>query len=225
VITFGGFEPDFEIASKNTHQSNSELKKNNFLNLVYVGRAGYDMKEALEILFQAFKKGLTEEQKLFTKVRLHFIGTSYAPKGRGIKTVEPISNQLGIENFIIEHTDRIPYYGGLNLLKQADGLIIIGSSGAEYTASKLFPYILAKKPLLGVFNKKSSSAEIIATCNAGHLITLEQSLESSYAALLSFVESLHHQLPPTTNWKAFEPYTAKSLTLEQVKLFDQIVNS
>lgn len=222
VITFGGFINDLRIAAQ--VESTLKLAEKQFINLVYVGRAGHDMKPALEILFSSFNKGLSADQSLFKQIRFHFFGTSYAPNGKGEKTIEPLAGKMGIGAFVSEYTDRIPYYEGLNLLQKADGLIMIGSESPAYTASKLFSYILAKKPLLAIFHSESSSARILKDCKAGDLINLKQDLESSYVSLFNFIQKIQLKTPIETNWNQFEPYTSKSLTKEQTDLFNQVIS-
>ena len=97
IITFGAFKLDFDLASNNSKllkvafQSNAED-----INLVYIGRGGYDMRLALKTLFEAFNKGLSVYPSEFKKLRFHFIGTSYAEKGTGIPTIAPIANEFGM---------------------------------------------------------------------------------------------------------------------------------
>src|SRR5690606_38967606 len=100
--------------------------------------------------------------------------TSYAPEGLGRKSIETISNLFGLETFVTEMTDRIPYFEALSLLLKSDIIIIPGSNDKNYTASKLYPNILAKKPLLCVFHSNSSVVEIVNDLNAGHVVLFDQ---------------------------------------------------
>ncbi|WP_316773164.1 hypothetical protein [Pedobacter frigiditerrae] len=226
TITFGAFDVDFEIEDK--HKENLKLaypQQEGYINLVYVGRGGYDMQDAINILFESFKKGIKERPELFNNVHLHFIGTSYAPKGKGIETISIFAQDLNISTYVTEYTDRIGFYETIKNLKQADGLIIIGSNDAAYTASKLYPYILTKKPLLAFFHQESSAAKIIKDCNAGDLITLDQSIQIAYPIMSQFIEKVNKKTAPLTNWQAFEPYTASYLTKQQINLFNQVIDA
>jgi len=226
VITFGANEQDFKIVQEN----NDQLKlyytpSTTQLNLVYVGRGGYDMRDAVEILFKAFKTGLKNEPHLFENIHFHFIGTSYAPAGKGIATISPIAESVNISNYVTEYTNRIGFYESIKQLISADGLIIIGSNDSSYTASKLYPYILAKKQLLGVFNEMSSAAKIMMDCNAGDLITFNDNQNEAYEILHRYIVSVKKQLPISTNFTEFEPYTASSMTKSQVELFNKVLTS
>lgn len=226
VITFGAFKPDFELV-KNQLQSFKLIfpKGADFINFVYVGRGGHDMKAALNLLFTAFKKGLSEHEQLFKKIRFHFIGTSYAPNGEGVPTIKPIAHEMGIAAYVNEQTDRISFHDGIYTLLMADVLLIIGSDDPQYTASKIYPYILAEKPLLAFFHPDSSAAQIIKNCNAGTVISLIESkdltIEMTYNYLLEIVN--HKTTSSPISWKLFEPYSAESMTKNQCILFNKVI--
>lgn len=226
VITFGANDLDFKIAEKRAEEFQLKYKKaENFINLVYVGRGGFDMQYALKILFKAFKTGLTLNFELFNKIRFYFIGTSYAPKNKGIPTISPIAKELNVEKYVSESTDRIGFYESLHQLKNADGLIILGSNDIGYTASKLYPYIMAKKHLLGIFNNQSSAAHIMKDCDAGNLITFNLDKKAIYNQLLNYLLKINEQQPVEINFEKFEPYTAKYMTKIQVKLFNEVIKN
>ena len=227
VITFGAFPADFDLVKRSSDSFElSYPKQTGTINLVYVGRGGHDMKLALSILFSAFKKGLTERKQDFERLRFHFIGTSYAPQGEGIPTIAPLAVDFGLDQYVNEQTDRISFYQSIYSLINADALLIIGSDDPNYTASKIYPYILAEKPLLAFFHPQSSAAEIIRQCNAGIVVPLgtakEDTIAFTYASLLNI--ALGNSAAPTINWKAFESYTAAKMTKSQCELFDKIVN-
>lgn len=224
VITFGAFDIDFEIAKKNDKALNLVFDtKKNHINLVYIGRGGNDMKPALNTLIGAFKKGLAAQPQLFCNIQMHFIGTSYAPKGTGVPTIVPEAKVANIDTYLTEYTDRIGFYQSIKNLQNADGLIIIGSNQAAYNASKIYPYILAKRPLLAVLHQDSNAAKIIKDCAAGHLINIDEPADKAFETMLSYLQSVYKQIPPTTNWQQFEHYTAYYMTKRQVELFNKVV--
>ena len=225
VITFGAFKQDFDLVKNKPNSFKLPYTKdNNFTHFVYVGRGGHDMKAALILLFTAFKKGLTEQAEQFNKIKFHFIGTSYAPKSQGIATIKPIADEMGIAKYVNEQTDRISFYESIYTLITADALLIIGSDDPQYTASKIYPYILAERPLLAFFHPESSASKIIAECKAGTVISLtdtnENSIEKTMLKLLDFVKN-----PQNTeiDWVKFENYSAEKMTEQQCKFFNQIV--
>lgn len=226
VITFGAFGLDFEIAKKNQNKLNLHFNPMpDQIHLVYVGRAGYDMQAAVKLLLNCLKKGLAVNEALFSKVHFHFIGTSYAPAGQGTPTIMPIAESLGLSAFVSEYTDRIGFYTSLHHLLNADGLVIIGSNEVAYNASKMFPYMLAKRPLLAVFHPQSVAAQLMKVWTAGELITLDQDLITAFEVFQTYLQKVQQKSIPSIDWQTFEPYTAQYLAKRQVEVFDQITNS
>jgi Glycosyltransferase Family 4 len=225
IITFGAFEPDFNIAiSEKSDLPMIYTQDDGLKHLVYVGRGGNDMNLSLNLLFNAFAQGLKNEPILFNQFRMHFIGTSYAPKGKGLQTIMPLAAQMGLADYIQEHTDRIGFYESIRYLQNAHGLMIIGSEQASYTASKLYPYILAKKPLLGIFHQESSAYKILSDCQAGQVIGLTQGSAAVYQTFRSYMDNVFGSKQPLTNWEAFKPFTTSYLTGKQTAVFEQVIN-
>ena len=225
TIPFGAFIKDLEISAKNPACVKLPFELDNlYVNIVYVGRAGYDMQEAISLLFESYKSGLIHEHETFSKLKFFFIGTSYAPKGKGIQTVSPLAEKYGIKKNVIEKTDRIGFYESLYFLQKADALFIPGSDDPKYTASKIYPYILTKKPLLAVFNEQSNATTIINVCNAGIVAPL-YSKTIAIPLIYNFLKSAarKEQAETQTDWIVFEQYSAAEMTKNQCKLFDKVI--
>jgi hypothetical protein len=224
VITFGAYKPDLRIAADN-QQNFTPLLDTAFKNTVYIGRGGADMHKAVAILFKTLKRCLDTAPALFSKVRFYFIGTSYAPAAQGVPTIFPLAKQYGVENNVIEITNRISYYHTLLTLQQADALFIPGSDDPNYTASKIYPYLLIQKPLLAIFNEQSSVVTILDQCtrNATVLTTTDKDdvADSKLYILLTNWANGNLQNIQLTN--AFEDYSARSLTMQQVTIFNKVV--
>ena len=82
-----------------------------------------------------------------------------------------IAQEAGVAELVDEQPSRLPYLSALQVLSDATGLLVIGSEEPHYTASKIFPYILARKPLLTIFHKDSSIAKIMEATRSGKLVT------------------------------------------------------
>lgn len=225
VITFGALEQDFVIAEKNKSKLKLVYQTGpNKINLIYIGRGGYDIHPAIKLLFEEILAYKETNPAIFSRLHLHFIGTSYSANGTGVPTIAPTAKEMGLSKKVTEYTDRIGFYQSIRNLQEADGLLIVGSNDASYTASKLYPYIMAKKPLLALFHQQSEAATVIKDCNAGNLITLDQSYPAVKRIFEAYLEQVIEKKSPNTNWKEFEKYTAKSLTKEQVDLFDEVLD-
>ncbi len=152
TLPFGAAESDFTFLQSNKIRQAVFNPHDGKRHWVYVGRGGADMALALTAFFQALNYVISAKPALRDKLRVHFIGTAYAPQGRGEKTVEPLAVKAGLSDIVSEVTDRIPYFEALQCLLDAEALFVPGSDDPGYTASKIYPYILAQKPLLAVFH-------------------------------------------------------------------------
>lgn len=225
VITFGAFEKDMEIAAQQNFEPT--LLNPIYKNLVYIGRGGADMHEALEILFKGFRLALERDFEKFKEVRFNFLGTSYAPQGQGKKSILPIAEKVGVQDYVMEQTDRIPFYQSLHTLKQADALVIIGSNDPQYTASKIYPYLMAQKPLLALFHSESSAAQIIQNCQAGQVVAINTNKNDSLNELVydRLIDLLDPNYQTNFNPTEFEKYSAQAMCKAQSDLFDQVLTS
>jgi glycosyltransferase involved in cell wall biosynthesis len=227
VITFGASYFDFEVMERYVHNSKQVKLSNEKINVVYIGRGGHDLQFSLNIIFGAFAKGIQHDPAIFSKFHFWFIGTSYAPPGQGQKTVLPIAINYNVQDHVTEITDRLPYFETLFILKKADLLLVPGSTDTTYTASKIYPYLVAEKPLLAVFYKESSVINVLTDVQVGQVIAYDHLVNSpgEYvdSCLNAFKEIYKTGMKSTQmNTIAFEPYTAKAKTLEQIEFFNQI---
>lgn len=227
VLPFGAAESDFEVVRANPQPNRFFQRDDGLIHGVYVGRGGADMAFALRILFSALKRGLQEKPELYSKVRLHFVGTDYAPADRARKTVEPVAQEFGLLGHVYEYPLRIPYFEGLQLLLDSQFLVVPGSDDPQYTASKIFPYILARKPLLGLFNQNSSVCHIVRSTGSGKILAFDSRRRAdSYCPdfYRMWTDTLS-RLPfdPQTDWRAFETYTAREMARKQSELFDEVL--
>lgn len=225
TITFGAYPLDLKIAQENLANHPSVLnKQTGEIAVGYIGRGGYDMYDALTILFKAFKQGLESNPNLFSRIKFYFLGTSYAKEGNGIPTIFPLAQEMGVEKHVVEQTDRIPFYQTLNTLMDFDALFICGSNDPRYTASKIYPYINTGRPLLSVFHRESSASQIIEECKAGTVIHFDCPEQEQIGKILAFLSHIDEQIPETDHL-AFEKYTAREMTKQQCLLFEKVLDT
>jgi hypothetical protein len=228
VIPFGGASVDFDVPEKAGIENPVFRRSGDNINLAYIGRGGHDMALAAGSIFSALRSGLQKSPELFSKIRMYFIGTSYAADGKGQKTIEPVAVRFGVREQVTEITDRLPYFTAMKVLRDADILVIPGSTDTGYTASKIYPYILAGKPMIAVFNRNSSVVGIMERTRAGSCIGFsnDETPEDIGRRILPVMEEYISKLPfvPDTDWSEFEPYTAREATRKQTMFFDKILN-
>jgi hypothetical protein len=227
VLPFGASERDAEYVRTNEVRHTVFDRADGLLHWTYLGRGGADMARALRGLFLALRR-LRESDPRTSRLRLHFVGTSYAGRGRGQPTVVPLAQEAGVGDLVHEQTDRIPYLEGLALLRTSDAVLLIGSDDPGYSASKVYPCVLAGRPLLAVLHRGGLAGEVIRECNAGTVAAFESgdSAEDLAARVGPELRRLLDLPPghvPPTDWAAFAPFTAREMTRQQCAVFDQAV--
>ena len=169
-IPYGGEGADFDYVLQNRRVNRIFNPNDGLIHVSSVGRAGEEF-PSLEAIFQAFKLALKRSPKIFSRVRFHFVGTTYAPEGNGHYQVLSTAERIGLKNFVDEYPQRVPYLDALKILLDSRALLALGSGQPHYTASKIFHYILARKPLLAVFHEASSVVRILEETRAGQTVT------------------------------------------------------
>jgi hypothetical protein len=189
------------------------------------------MRETVRALFGAVRLGLARAPGLFKRLRLHFVGTSYSPNAASQSEIIALAREIGIEHLVTERPSRVSYLDALQLLLDSHALPVLGSDEPHYTASKLFPYILAERPLLTIFHEDSNVVDILRQTQAGQLVTysaqhpLGEKLEE-LSEQLERVLRLPSDYHPPTRWEAFELYTTRAMTARLAHAFDQaLLNS
>ncbi len=223
VIPFGGSRLDL-AAAKNTQQT-IFAPADGKLHWVYAGTAPPGIRLALTALLTALKRAFDEGILRRDSIRLHFIGTDYAPAALAKPRVAPIALSLGMDDVLIEHPARIPYLEVLRCLEDSDAALILGWNDPGYTASKLYPYILAEKPLLSILHEKSSANQVMRDTRAGVPVTFnENDTEDALSRRVfdGWFSGSRFALKPETIWTEFAPYTAESMTEKVVAVFDRI---
>ena len=225
TITFGATETDNKIAKEGILSNDYFNPNDDSIHGIYIGRGGNDMSSAIKIICGALRKGFNKNEKLFRKLKLFFIGTSYSSAIEN-KIFEHIAEEFGVSEIVFEYPERIPYFEALKLMDDSDFIIVPGSNDEKYSASKIYPCILSKKPLICIFHKDSAVVDIVNKTNSGSVVTFGDcdNLNSSTNNLTRELESIMKKIPfePETNWTNFEKYTARRITEQQCILFNDI---
>jgi subtilisin family serine protease len=223
TITFGMFPPDLDIVVKPQAEFKQLLNPGD-INIVYVGRGGTDMHKAITPVFEALAQGLKTDPAFFSRLKFYFIGTSYAPAGQGRPSILPLAESIGLTNQVIEVTDRISYYHSLAVLMQADASFIPGSDDAKYTASKIYPYLLTRKPLLAVFNPQSSAIAILKDFGINTVYNYDDITPHNINDFLLALDGKSN-LPISLSAEAVKHHLAQTKTKLQCDLFNLAIRN
>ncbi len=223
VLPFAASERDFEIAATTRAKHGVFEPGDGLIHWVYAGVVGSMMEKSIRGFFSALKSKLAHDERLAHRLRIHFAGTDYAV-GSQRKTVEPLAAEYGLGAIVHETTDRLPFLTTLKLLSDADALLVFGSDDPAYTASKIFPYVLARKPLLVIVHEQCSVADIVRQCRAGVVVTFDH--QDGIDKIAERISEQWLNLPiakPDTDWQRFGRYSARAMTASLGAVFDEAV--
>ena len=116
------------------------------------------------------------------------------------------------------------------MLRQADALILPGSSDPAYSPSKLYPYYLSGKPILGVVFENSHLQELLTEFACAWLVSFSPAgaNDAAYSRLGEFFDHALSGfpagvLPPRNDTVFRESYLAEPLTEAQCEFFNAIL--
>ncbi len=154
-----GFEPaDFE-ALRAQRSDAPRFENDGLVHLCYVGTLLPTGAGTLRLLLRALARARRDDPAS-RRLRLHFIGTSNQ-SASDVNRVLPIARECGVDEAVTEMPGRLDYLDALGVLVDSSAILLLGSSERHYTASKLFPALLAKRPILALFNESSSVVSIL----------------------------------------------------------------
>jgi hypothetical protein len=223
VLPFGASERDFVVARSHAPADSLVPFGDGQIHLVYAGRCGPDMSTSLKIVFRAFKEFLSKRPDQAKRIRFHFIGTDYAPRPLGREWAMPVAIEEGVEFYVVEQCYRVPYFDALYYLSNADGLIAVGSNDPTYSASKIFPYVLAQRPMLIVFHENSPVLATAKAMKCGRRFAFHDASDiDRLAADVARDWFLNGEMgvPVQADLSAFSPYSSETMTRRLAACFD-----
>jgi Glycosyl transferase 4-like domain len=227
VLPFGVAENDFKLLNSVDVRQTVFDSKDGRRHWVYVGAGGVAMTTSIRPFFEALRRVRSNGGRQFENLVVHFVGTDYANGDRARETFKPIAAEYGVADVVQEIPNRISYFESLKCLVDAEALIVPGSDDPGYTASKIYPYIMANKPMLSIFHEDSSVVDVLRATNAGTLVTFRN--ESESARMVSEIENRWFKdgcsQRPSVDQNGLQPYLAREMTRRQCAVFDRAVTA
>jgi glycosyltransferase involved in cell wall biosynthesis len=130
-------------------------------NVCYVGTllpAGHAIVRAFLL---AADRLIEQRSDLASTLALWFVGTSNQSKPDGDGLVAPLAGGLDIARSVHERTGRVPYLQALAINRDADVVLLLGTTEPHYTASKLFPALASGRPVVAVVHDASDSVPLL----------------------------------------------------------------
>ena len=189
------------------------------MHVCYVGTVLPLGMDTLRAVLSAVAVVRARRPDLYARLRLHFFGTSNQRDPAAPPRVLPLAAELGVADRVTETPGRIDYLAAMTVLTQAGVILLMGSSERHYTASKLYPALLAERPLLAVYHEASSVTDILrrtAPPPAARLVTYGDagpagSRVEAIARELTAVLDRPADIPVAADAAALRGYSAESL--------------
>ncbi len=228
VIGFGATRVDLERAHLLPPSAHAFARRPGEVHVLYTGASGPVMPHSLSVLFAALRQFRAAEPELARRLRFHFYGTSYVPPGRGRCSVLPIAQEFGVADQVDEVPHRLGHLECIQLQSGADVLLLPGSSDLAYSPSKIYPYYLAGKPILGLVFRDSVMEQLLDQLQCAYLTRFreQEAKDDAHAHLRVFLAAAASgraaELMPARRDAYFnEHFLADSLARRQAALFDR----
>lgn len=181
------------------------------LHLVYAGALLPNGFGVLERLLEGLALLRARDPEIGNRYLFHFIGTGKTPNDTNGHNVEPIAARLNVADLVKEHPHRMGYFDVLTHLVNAHGALIIGSTDAHYTPSKVYQSVQSRRPVLAILHEASQAIEVLERSRAGFALRLNETtlpdVDSVAAALGRFATVSYDA--DAVEWSAFDDYSAR----------------
>jgi hypothetical protein len=163
---------------------------------------------------------------LAQRLRLRFYGTSNLTWGQGRYAVLPIARELGIADAVSEIPERIPYLQAMAVLGAADVVLVMGSSAAQYDASKLYPAMVSGRPILAICHADSSMRQVMDETEAGCCVTFSnvEELEHRAGEIRRALEALARREPRRPDPAVMARFSARASTAVLARILDGVAD-
>ncbi len=200
------------------------------VHVAYVGTLLPKGVDTLRALLEAVRRLRDRDADAYRRLRLWFLGTSNQFGSQSRARVLPMAEEVGVTDVVREVAPRIPYGQAIAVLRQAHAIVLLGSTERHYTASKLYPALLANRPILAAFHEASSVVDILKRVGGGpsiRIVTYDDrgpGVEAVIDCLARHMAALVRQpvTPASFDLSPIEDVSARTLARKLCGVLDQI---
>jgi glycosyltransferase involved in cell wall biosynthesis len=229
-IPLGAEASDFALLRSRPRPNSLFDATDGRFHLSYVGTLlplGY---ETLRAFLRALVLLKERAPRGFRNLSVHFVGTGNQTLGSN-ERVLPEARALGVESAIQEIPNRLDYLDALQVLVDSDAILLLGSSEPHYTASKLFPALLAGRPLLALFHRSSTVTGMLESVpgSLAQVVTYDEAARAE-SRVEAVYEALSRLLDERPRWvSSIAPpidaaLSARSMAMRLAHLLDRVAN-
>ena len=224
-----GFEPaDFDRVQSTARPSGYFDPSDGLVHLCYVGTLLPTGIETLRLLLVALARARRQDP-IAARIRLHFFGTSNQSSADRHRVL-PVAAACGVADSVSEWPGRLDYLDALSVLAHASGILLLGSTETHYTASKLYPALLARRPLLTLFHEASSVVSILRAATSEpsvRIVTYDRDVVNDaradeVAAHLIALAGRAAYRPQDVDLERAASFSAQRLSRQLAGIFDRV---
>lgn len=179
------------------------------------------------VVLDAFLAGLRalkdRDPQAAARLKVHFVGTGTSPDDPNGHRVQPRARAAGVDDMVDEHPQRIGYVDTLTHLGRSDAVLVLGSTEAHYTPSKVFQAMLSHRPVLALLHEASSAVDMVRRAQAGTVLSLTADSLPSPGAVAKGIEDIMAGVdydPRGVEASTFEAWSARASTRALAEALD-----
>jgi len=232
-LPIGGDPGDFDSLRHRPRRNPYFDPRDGNFHLCYVGTLLPLGFETLRAVLKAVARLQEIDRRAYQRLRLHFFGTGNQTSQDVPPRVAPVAEEIGVADRVEEIAPRIDYLDALTVQLQASALLLMGSSERHYTASKLYPSLLAERPLLAVYHSESTVCDVLAKSArppTARLVTYDE-VDRAECKVGELAEQLRQLIanptydPSAVDQSALDQYSARKLAGKLAGLFNTVAQA
>ncbi|MCX7696745.1 MAG: glycosyltransferase family 4 protein [Bacteroidales bacterium] len=194
-----------------------QRKPSQYFTILYAGSMSKE--QYPENYFKAISSLLQENEDFRQYFRMIFMG-NFPP------FLHELVDQYGLSSWI-KFYPYVDYEQSLQAMVDADVLLLIiprTPDNKGILTSKLFEYLGARRPILGIGPLDGDAAKVLEKTNAGYMVDYEE-IELIKEKMINFFRSWQKDQDLTISLSNIEHYTRQNIAKKFAKVFDQTIET
>ena len=140
----------------------------------------------------------------------------------------PVAAEYGLLDVVTESAPRLDYFDALRVLRDSTAVLLMGSRERHYTPSKVFPALVAERPVVAVLHAASNASDLLQRIGRAptvRLITYDDQTAharvDAIAAELSALIANPRYAADAVDERVLEPTSACALAGRLANVLDQ----
>lgn len=226
AMPYGNSLRDYELIPPELRQAYLFDPDDGAFHMLYAGAMLPTAYGVLDRLLAALVHIRTTRPEVFSRLRIHFVGTGKSPDDPTGYNILPRAQKLGLNGIVTEWPRRVPYTDVLFHLLRSSAVLILGSPEPHYTPSKVYQSVQARRPIFALLHRDSTACRVIEKSRAGVVVNVDElSLSPPTLAerLITFVLDSGYQ-PERVVWSEFDAYSSRESSRKLAHALDEALD-